>query len=307
MAQKKDVFLCHASEDKTEIVRPIAKALEQAGITYWFDEAEIIWGDSIIGKIQDGLSMSRFVIVILSESFLSKQYPLHELNSALNIEASTGEIRVLPLIVGTEKIKKKFLVKYPILGTKKYESWDRDTQKIIQSLKTRLSGEKVLPPKQYEPDEKSTYDIPMPKIQRKFTQREKDIFTKDSFPQIIAFFKNALKKLENSYSEANTDLTEIHNFKFICTIYVNGEVKNKCKIWLGGMMSSESISYQEGSNVSIEHDNSYNDWLTITDDGSELGFEIGNKYAVGMGEIKESALNPQKAAEYLWKRFTACF
>ena len=307
MVQEKDIFLCHASEDKEEIVRPIAKALEQAEITYWYDEAEIIWGDKIIDKIQEGLKISRFVIVVLSESFLSKPYPKSELNAALNIEASTAEIRVLPLIAGSKEVRKQILDMYPILASKKYELWNKDTQRIIQALQFRLSGKKVLAENQSEPDEEITYDIPMPKIQRKFTQREKDIFTKDSFPKIKVFFKKALKELEDSYLEVDTDLTEIHNFKFICTIYVNGEVKNKCKIWLGGMMSLESISYQEGTNIKIENDNSYNDWLTITDDGLELGFEVGNKFAVGMGEIEESVLNPQKAAEYLWKRFTAYF
>ena len=82
----RDVFICHASEDKTTVVRPLTKALTEQGISCWLDEAEIKWGDSITKKVNEGLSISRFVIVILSQAFLSKNWPERELNAALNIE-----------------------------------------------------------------------------------------------------------------------------------------------------------------------------------------------------------------------------
>ena len=47
MDTMRDIFICHASEDKKEVVRPIVEAFRQAGISVWFDEAEIKWGDSI--------------------------------------------------------------------------------------------------------------------------------------------------------------------------------------------------------------------------------------------------------------------
>lgn len=37
----KDVFLSHASEDKDDIARPLAEALEAQGVTVWFDEIQI--------------------------------------------------------------------------------------------------------------------------------------------------------------------------------------------------------------------------------------------------------------------------
>ena len=48
--EQRDIFICHASEDKGDIVKPIIEAFEQSGITYWYDEAEIKWGDSITQK-----------------------------------------------------------------------------------------------------------------------------------------------------------------------------------------------------------------------------------------------------------------
>ena len=55
-------------------------------------------------------------------------------------------------------------------------------------------------------------------------------------------YKNSVRH----YQEVETDFAEVHNFKFISTIYLNGEVSNKCKIWIGGLSSSDSIAYQAG-------------------------------------------------------------
>ena len=36
-----DVFISHASEDKDEIVRPLAHALQSEGLSVWYDEFEL--------------------------------------------------------------------------------------------------------------------------------------------------------------------------------------------------------------------------------------------------------------------------
>jgi hypothetical protein len=54
----REIFLCHASEDKAAVVKPLAEALNKAGISNWLDAAELEWGDSITQKINEGLSKS---------------------------------------------------------------------------------------------------------------------------------------------------------------------------------------------------------------------------------------------------------
>lgn len=75
MVELKDIFICHASEDKQSVVRPLLNVLDKEKISYWYDEAEIKWGDSIPTKINEGLRISRYVIVVLSNAFLSKNWP----------------------------------------------------------------------------------------------------------------------------------------------------------------------------------------------------------------------------------------
>jgi len=74
------VFICHASEDKEEVARPLAQELRSRDFRVWIDEAEILIGDSLRRKIDEGLASSRFGIVILSPSFFAKEWPQLELD-----------------------------------------------------------------------------------------------------------------------------------------------------------------------------------------------------------------------------------
>lgn len=41
-----DVFISHASEDKTDFVNPLVEKLQDAGINVWYDTLEMQWGKS---------------------------------------------------------------------------------------------------------------------------------------------------------------------------------------------------------------------------------------------------------------------
>ena len=91
-----DVFISHATEDKEEIVRPLANALVNEGLRVWYDEFELRIGDSLRRKIDAGLARSRFGIVVLSKSFFAKNWPQYELDGLVTREM-TGEQTILPL------------------------------------------------------------------------------------------------------------------------------------------------------------------------------------------------------------------
>jgi hypothetical protein len=288
MSESKDVFICHASEDKSDIIKPLVAAFKREAISYWYDEAEIKWGDSIVEKVNEGLRISRYVIVVISKYFLLKRWPQRELNSVLNVESSTGKVRVLPLIVGTDKVKRDIFQKYPLLNDKFYLTLGR-TNKISKDDNLMM--------------EESSYDIPIPKIPRKFSQIDKDRFVRNSFDIIRKYFKKALDKLKEQYSNLDSELVEISNFKFVCSIYRNGDLLNKCKIWIGGPLSEDSIAYSEGSS-GYENDSSFNDWLTVNDDGFKLGLTASG-FSMNINNNKEGKLlSSEEAAKYLWVRFT---
>ncbi len=94
--QAYDVFISHASEDKEEIVRPLANALMNEGLNVWYDEFTLHIGDSLRQKIDQGLAHSRVGLVILSTSFISKGWPNYELDGIVTRVVS-GEQILLPI------------------------------------------------------------------------------------------------------------------------------------------------------------------------------------------------------------------
>lgn len=300
----KDVFICHASEDKQEVAQPLFQAFQDSNISSWYDEAEIAWGDSITEKINHGMRVSTYVLVVLSRAFLSKHWPQREMNAALSQEASSGDVKVLPLLVGNKRDRDAIIEQYPLLSDKNHMLWTGQAEPIVQAFQTRL---------QRQPDSSRRTDIstgqnkpsrriPMPRLRREFTQRDRDRFLHESFSAVENYFQTALANLRQETDEIETDLRKIHAFKFICTIYIRGEIQNRCKIWLGGLHGSDSIAYHEGESY-IDSDSSMNDWLTVKDDGQRLGFEASGMWH--HGEYSEKKLmTVEDASEYLWRRLT---
>ena len=97
MEEKKwDIFISHASEDKVTVARPLAAALRRAGVRVWLDEHELRVGDSLSEKVDEGLSQSRFGVVILSPGFFAKHWPRREL-AGLRASEEDGQKVILPI------------------------------------------------------------------------------------------------------------------------------------------------------------------------------------------------------------------
>lgn len=91
-----DVFISHASEDKDDLVRPLANALINEGLNVWYDEMTLRIGDSLRQKIDKGLATSRVGLVVLSPSFIAKGWTNYELDGIVT-RAVSGEQVLLPI------------------------------------------------------------------------------------------------------------------------------------------------------------------------------------------------------------------
>ena len=101
-----DVFICHASEDKDEFVRPLAEALRSHHLEVWYDEFALDVGDSLREAIDRGLARSHYGIVVLSPSFFRKRWPKRELNGLVAREMGEDRAMILPIWhrVGREEV-----------------------------------------------------------------------------------------------------------------------------------------------------------------------------------------------------------
>ena len=130
--EKYDVFICHASEDKDCVARPIYEACESTGIKAFLDEKYIKWGDSITEKINHALGKSKFVLAILSRNSVNKVWPAKEINAALARELK-GKQKILPLVVDDVDLSPLSL-----LEDKKYLKWEDNADEIAKHIGEEL-------------------------------------------------------------------------------------------------------------------------------------------------------------------------
>jgi hypothetical protein len=92
--EHRDVFISHASEDKQSVARPLTEELVLRGYTVWYDEYELVWGDPLQRRIDEGLAESTIGVVVLSHAFFAKPWPQRELEG-LTARMLGGERNVI--------------------------------------------------------------------------------------------------------------------------------------------------------------------------------------------------------------------
>ena len=145
-----DIFISHASEDKAEIARPIFAACEKLGLKAFLDEAHIGWGQSFTKKINTALGAARTIVVVVSSSSVSKDWPLAEINTALGFEVD-GKKAVVPVMVG-----KPDLTHLPLLRGKRWITWNGDAEAVARHVRDVVKGKPVEAPAAKPPP------LPMP-------------------------------------------------------------------------------------------------------------------------------------------------
>lgn len=68
----RDVFLCHAWDDRKNAAKALHDILESNGVTVWFSEKDVLLGSSLLREIDKGLANSRVGIVLVTPSFLKR-------------------------------------------------------------------------------------------------------------------------------------------------------------------------------------------------------------------------------------------
>lgn len=136
-----DVFISHASEDKTGFVTPLVEELQNAGIRVWYDSLELQWGKSLREQIDNGIKRSKFAILVLSKHFFAKKWPQRELDGILAKEEITG---ATPLPIWYDISYEEVFDFSPTLSGLYSLSTDRySIQDICKSLKLILEKESV--------------------------------------------------------------------------------------------------------------------------------------------------------------------
>jgi hypothetical protein len=298
-----DVALSFAGEDRATVEK-FAKLLDTKSIKYFYDEAEAddLWGRDLIAHLADIYeNQARYCIMFISQHYPLKRWTSFERKSIQARAFRDTEEYILPIRLDDTRVP-------GIAETLGYRDIRQHSlESIANSLEQKLvkaKGQSSTPSKiqDIKSSEQQTEHapfgpIPIPKRKKTFTQLEKDRFTRTSFNYIKDYFKQGLKELEKEDPDVQTDIEDITSQQFVSKIYVRGDLKAQCSIWLGGSFGPNSINYNEG--VNRLGTNAINESITVEDNGEELGLKVGF-----FGTYRENMATQQQAAEHLWERFT---
>lgn len=68
----RDVFLCHAWDDRKGVAKDLHDQLESRGVSVWFSEKDVVLGAPLLREIDKGLAKSRVGIVLVTPAFLKR-------------------------------------------------------------------------------------------------------------------------------------------------------------------------------------------------------------------------------------------
>ena len=95
----RDVFLCHAWDDRQGVAKELHDLLESKGVSVWFSEKDVSLGTPLLRAIDKGLANSRVGIVLVTPALLlrlpKEGIADKELSALLALE------RLVPVVHGT--------------------------------------------------------------------------------------------------------------------------------------------------------------------------------------------------------------
>jgi hypothetical protein len=97
--ERRDLFLCHAWDDRKGAARELCDLLVSLGATVWFSEKDVGLGKSLLREIDKGLANSRIGIVLVTPALLKSLAAEGIADKELSALLATD--RVIPVAHGT--------------------------------------------------------------------------------------------------------------------------------------------------------------------------------------------------------------
>lgn len=138
-----DVFISHASADKSTYVDELKESIDKLQVSVFYDTDSVEWGDKWKQRIMDGVEQAEFAIIVISEKFFGREWTEKELNEFLNRQSQNGQKLILPILHNITS--KQLTDKYPdvadiqALNSSSY-SCDEIALKFAGQLIKRLKG-----------------------------------------------------------------------------------------------------------------------------------------------------------------------
>lgn len=125
-SENKQIFISYSQID-IEFVNQLTTDLKNSGMSVWHDEKEIGVGDSIVQKVEEGISGSNFFCLVISEHSVNSKWVKREYGTALSKQLSHGKPKVLPLLIQNVKLPS-------LLEDIKYADFSREYDSGLKQL-----------------------------------------------------------------------------------------------------------------------------------------------------------------------------
>lgn len=303
----------HRDEDlRAELEVHLAALKRQGLIDVWHDR-RIVAGEEIDTKISRHLEEADIILLLVSPYFIASDYCYqNEMRRAME-RHDAGTSRVIPVILHPcdwqtlpfGRLKATPTDGKPISKFPNVHDAFLEVAKAIRGAIEQLTGQRPHPSaatsagtRDAVRERTRVVDPPRSsnlRAKRKFTDHEKDRFLADGFDYLANYFENSLAELEKRNVAIKTDFRRVDKNRFTAAIYDDGDEANRCTIWFNDRRDFPGgIAYSAGNNIGK---NSYNENLTVEDDGYEIFFM---RMGAAFGAVKEKGLTFEGAAEQYW-------
>jgi len=130
----RDLFLCHAWDDRRDAATELNDLLEAAGVSVWFSEKDILLGQPFMREIDKGLAKSRVGLVLITPALLERVD-----NGGIS-EKELSELlardQLIPVVHGTtyDEVRKVS----PLLGSRNGLDTAQDSMAVIATKVSEL-------------------------------------------------------------------------------------------------------------------------------------------------------------------------
>jgi len=312
-----EVFFSYSHQDeglRNELEKHLSVLRRQGVIDIWTDH-RIGPGEEICGEIDRHLESADIILLLVSPDFLNSDYCYDiEMKRAME-RHERGEARVVPVILRPcdwQSAPFGGLKALPIDGkpVTKHQSLDDAFVEVAHAIRGIAQQLKPAPTVTDRVESTSVVGAPEAsptqrgrssnlRVRQEFTDRQRHKFLDDAFEHIAQYFEGSLAELEARNPDVETSFKRVDANRFEAVAYMSGQERSRCGIWLGDNASIlKSILY---SHSGLGSGNSYNESLSVEDDGFSLFLKPLGMARMGQG--KDKPLTPEGAAEYYWSLF----
>ena len=303
----------HVDEELRNKLEVHLTGLKRLGLINTWHDRRILAGQEFAHEIDHHFETADVLLLLVSPDFIASDYCYHlEMKRALE-RHENNEAIVIPIILRPcdwhdlpfGKLQAATLDGKPIIH---FPTQDDGFLQVVQAIKKSIKQLTPADSKQQNPAQtivQKTFinQLALPQVERSsnlrikktFTDRERDQARVDVFEYVSGYFENSLQELATRNEALETEFRRLDANSFEASIYVQGKRKCKCGIWIGNGAMGGDVFF---SHAGVSR-NSYNESMSLSDDGYSLGFRpLGMAFR---GGVEKQLLCNEGVAEYFWE------